>query len=93
MQTIIRGQQSGRLIFFVEEFKSVSFVFYAPFEGWLLADRNIADLPMSSVRGADINPDTDDPAEFRRRCIEWLRKKERSDHPAVAVLATGAENG
>lgn len=93
MQTIIRSQQSGRLIFFVEDFMDVHFVLYAPFEEWLLADRNIADLPMSSVKGADINPDTDDPAEFRRRCIRWLRRKNHSDYPAVAVLATGAKNG
>lgn len=99
MQTIIRGQQSGRLIFFVEDFMDVHFVVYAPFDRWILAGRDTNNLPMSCVKSTDINPrddylyPLDDPAEFRRRCIEWLRKKERSDHPAVAVLATGAENG
>jgi len=93
MQTIIRGQQSGRLIFFVEDFMDVDHVVYAPFEEWLLADRKTDDLPMSCVKSTDINPETDDLAEFRRRCIRWLRRKNHNDYPAVAVLATGTDNG
>jgi len=94
MQTVIKGQQSERLIFFVENFMDVYRVVYAPFDRWLLADRVTDNLPMSCVKSTDINPRSEHGAlcsheDFRRRCIEWLRKKERSDHPAVAVLATG----
>jgi hypothetical protein len=90
MQTVIKGQQSERLIFFVENFMDVYRVVYAPFDRWLLADRITDDLPMSCVKSTDINPRSlCSHEDFRRRCIEWLRKKERSDHPAVAVLATG----
>jgi len=48
------------------------------------------------VKSTDISPrdeygyPLDDPAEFRRRCIKWLLRKAKSDHPPVAVLATGA---
>ena len=99
MQTVIKGQQSERLIFFVENFMDVHFVVYAPFEEWLLVDRDTNDLPMSYVKSTDISSrdahgyPLDDPAEFRRRCIKWLRKKERNDHPPVAVLATGNDDG
>ena len=91
---VVTGQQSGRLIFFVENFMDVYRVVYAPLEHWLLADKNTDNLPMSSVKPTDINPENEHGTlcsheDFRRRCIEWLRKKERSDHPAVAVLATG----
>ena len=96
MQTVIKGQQSERLIFFVENFMDVYRVVYAPLEHWLLADKNTDNLPMSSVKPTDINPENEHGTlcsheDFRRRCIEWLRKKERSDHPAVAVLATGVD--
>jgi|9_EtaG_2_1085328.scaffolds.fasta_scaffold16804_4 hypothetical protein len=94
MQTVIKGQQSERLIFFVENFMDVYRVVYAPFDRWLLADRDTDNLPMSCVTSTDISPRSEyatlcSHEDFRRRCIQWLREKERSDHPAVAVLATG----
>lgn len=102
IQTVIRGQQTGPLIFFVEDFMDVYRVVYAPFDRWLLADRVTDNLPMSCVKSTDISPVSVASSghvtlcsheEFRRRCIKWLRKKERNDHPPVAVLATGDDNG
>ena len=96
MQTVISGQQTGRLIFFIEDFMDVHFVVYASFDRWLLAGRDTNNLPKSCVKSTDISPrdeygyPLDDPAEFRRRCIKWLLRKAKSDHPPVAVLATGA---
>ena len=78
MQTVIRGQQTGPLIFFVEDFMDVYRVVYAPFDRWLLADRVTDNLPMSCVTSTDISPRAEHGTlcsheEFRKRCIKWLR--------------------
>jgi len=90
MQTVIRGQQSGQLIFWDESMLDVRNVVYASFDEWVKAGKDFGNLPLSAVKLTDIDYKGDDPAEFRRAVVKWLLRKAKSDHPPVAVLATGA---
>lgn len=90
MQTVIQGQHCGPLVF---RNYAIDGIVYADFNEWIEQGKDFCNLPLSSVHSTGRVYDGDDPAEFRRECVRWLYKRERSKCPPVAVLATGGDNG
>lgn len=99
LQTVIRGQHCGRLVFknrtCVPTGLGTRYVIdgivYADFDEWIQADRDFRNLPSSSIHSTGKVFDREDPAEFRRECVKWLYERERKECPPVAVLATAKD--